>query len=282
MTLNGVWQNEYGSQMSLTVYGGNLVYGTYSSSTGSTGKYMVIGYQQAADPTPAAGQAVALAIEWHSIAGGSGDPSWNWSSGLSGQLSIQNGKESLVLAHAMVASSDFPGLCKAGTYIDKLTYARVSAKAEDLPARPDLAAPMADPLVGTWQSTDGSVALQIQVYPYSPALFGWVEGQLWLNGIVCPIEGVCDINAQSSGLALESTGITALPNSAGGPAIAFAGCLNFQNGALTLLDLASLSTAPDASYIQTTATQLTFKRIGDVDAFDGHCQSNVAVPGLRW
>ncbi len=269
MTLAGVWQNEYGSQMSLTVYGGNLVYGTYSSTTGSTGKYMVIGYQQSADPTLTAGQAVALAIEWHSISGGSSDSSWNWSSGLSGQLSLQSGKEQLVLAHAMVASSDFPGLCKAGTYIDKLTYIRTSASAEGLPARPALAAPMADPLTGTWQSADGSAALQIQVYAYSPALFGWVEGQLWLNDIVCPIEGVCDINAQSSGLSRESTGITALPNPAGGPAIAFAGCLNLQNGVLILLELSSLSTVPDATYVQTATTQFTFRRIGDVDAFDG-------------
>lgn len=268
MTLNGVWQNEYGSQMSLGVYTGGLVYGTYSSSTGSTGKYMVIGYQQAADPTPSAGQAVALSIEWHSIAGGSGDPSWNWSSGLSGQLSIQNGKESLVLAHAMVASSNFPGLCNAGTYIDKLTYFRVSEDAEDASARPDLGAPQADPMQGTWQTADGSVALLIQVYPYSNNLFGWVEGKLALNGGVCPIEGVTDINASSGGLSLQSTGITALPSMTGGPAIAFAGCLNLQNGVLTLLDLASLSTAPNATYIQTTVTQMIFKRVGDVDAFD--------------
>lgn len=268
MTLNGVWQNEYGSQMSLTVYGGNLVYGTYSSTTGSTGKYMVIGYQQTADPTPTAGQAVALAIEWHSIAGGSGDPSWNWSSGLSGQLSLQSGKEQLVLAHAMVASSNFPGLCNAGTYIDKLIYYRVSDSPEATSAKPDLSAPQADPLYGTWQTADGSVALQIQVYPYSPPLFGWAEGKLYMNGIVSAIEGVCDINAQSSGLTLESTAFTALPNTASGPALAFAGCLNLQNGVLTLLDLASLSTAPDATYIQTTVTQLVFKRIGEADAFD--------------
>lgn len=268
MTLNGVWQNEYGSQMSLTVYGGNLVYGTYTSSTGSTGKYMVIGYQQTANPTTAAGQAVALAIEWHSIAGGTGDPSWNWSSGLSGQLSIQNGKESLVLAHAMVASSNFPGLCNAGTYIDKLTYFRVSESTDETPARPDRGAALADPLEGTWQTADGSVALLIQVFPYSGSLFGWVEGKLALNGGVCAIEGVTDINAASGGLTLQSTAITALPSSAGGPAIAFAGCLNLQNGVLTLLDLASLSTAPNATYIQTTVTQLIFKRVGDVDAFD--------------
>lgn len=269
MTLSGVWQNEYGSQMSLSVSGSNLVIGNYTSSTGSTGKYMVIGYQQTANPTPSAGQAVALAIEWHSIVAGQGDPSWNWSSGLSGQISIQNGKEALVLAHAMVASSDFPGLCSAGTYIDKLTYFRIADAPEEAVAKPEPSAPLADPMVGTWQTADGSAALLIQVYPYPNNLFGWVEGKLALNGGVCAIEGVTDINATSGGLSLQSTGITALPSSAGGPAIALAGCLNLQNGVLTLLDLASLSTAPNATYIQTTATQLIFKRVGDVDVFEG-------------
>lgn len=266
MTLVGTWQNEYGSQMQLAMLGTNLVWGTYSSTTGSTGKYMVIGFQQAANPTPSAGQAVALAIEWHSIVAGPGDPSWNWSSGLSGQISIQSGKESLVLAHAMVASSDFPGLATAGTYIDKLTYFRTAANAPDVPTLPDRAAPMADPLVGTWRGTDGTLmAIEVSPYPGSP--FGWVEGRIMISGVTTSIEGVTDINAQASGLFLQSTAITTLPSPAG-PAIAFAGCLNYRDGRLTLTNLTSQSTAPDATYVETRVSENIFVRVGDVSAFD--------------
>ncbi|WP_404374189.1 avidin/streptavidin family protein [Sphingomonas sp. MMS24-J45] len=261
MTLSGVWQNEYGSIMDLSVLSGGLVFGTYSSSTGSTGKYCVIGFQQSAEPTTAAGQAVALAIEWHSIAGGAGDPSWNWSSGLSGQLSLENGKESLVLAHAMVASSAFPGLCAAGTYIDKLTYSRVSDASQSSHERPAQAAAVADPMAGTWSTADGSTVLTLRVYPYTNNLFGWVMGSLSTGGTVCQIEGVTDINATSSGLTLQSTALTAVQNAQSGPAIAFAGCLDLRTGILTLLKLSSLSTAPDATYVQTTVDQLTLRRI---------------------
>ncbi len=267
MTLVGTWQNEYGSQMVLTQLDTNLVWGNYSSTTGSTGKYMVIGYQQPGNPTPQAGQAVALAIEWHSIVAGQGDPSWNWSSGLSGQISIENGKESLVLAHAMVASSNFPGLAAAGTYIDKLTYFRTATDVPDAdPPRPVLDAPMADPLAGTWRSDDGTL-LQIEVYPYTGSLFGWAQGKMYWNGSTCPIEGVTDINARSSGLTLQSTAITGLP-SLPGPAVSLAGCLDLTSGRLTMTNFASLSTAPNATYVQTTVSQKIFVRTGDASEFD--------------
>lgn len=86
MSIAGVWVNAYGSKMDLGLLNNNLVMGTYQSSTGSTGTYRVIGLQQTADPTPQTGQAVALAIEWHSVVAGPPDNSWHWVSGLSGEL----------------------------------------------------------------------------------------------------------------------------------------------------------------------------------------------------
>ena len=172
---------------------------------GSTGKYYVVGWQQAAEPTTTAGQPVALAIDWHSITGGQGDASWNWTSGLSGQLSIQSGAQHLVLAHAMVASSDFPNLCKAGTYIDKLIYQRVSDIAPEALKKPKAgAATAADPLAGTWQSSDGAVVLVLQVQPETDNLFGWVSGKIQAGGSTFLVEGVTDINARSSSLYLQS------------------------------------------------------------------------------
>lgn len=262
MTVQGLWQNEYGSQMSLNVYSGGMVFGTYRSSTGSTGKYYVVGWQQPTEPTTAAGQPVALAIEWHSISGGQGDASWNWTSGLSGQISIENNAQQLVLAHAMVASSDFPGLCKAGTYIDKLIYTRVSGGEADAMDKPPAGAALAaDPLAGTWRSDDGTVVLTLQVQPSTDNMFGWVSGQVRTGGGTFQIEGMTDINARSSGLYLQSTSITALTPVGG--VVAYAGTLDLRTGVLTVLNLGSGATSADATYVQTTAGQSTFRRIAD-------------------
>lgn len=163
MSLAGVWKNAYGSTMSLSLVNPNLVTGNYKSSTGSTGTYEVIGYQTSADPSSQAGQAAALAIDWHSVVAGPPDNSWHWVSGLSGQLSIQNGVEQLVLAHSLVASIDFPGLAAAGTYLDKLIYQRVSTTPiqERVPAPAEgHGAAVADPLVGSWFAVDGTARVQ--------------------------------------------------------------------------------------------------------------------------
>lgn len=259
MTLAGVWKNEYGSQMTLSV-SGNLVTGTYESTTGSTGKYCVIGWQTSADPTTAAGQAAALAIEWHSIVSGPPDNSWHWVSGLSGQLSIQNGIEQLVLSHALVASIDFPGLAPAGTYIDKLIYTRSSEEAPGaawLPAAEDDAA---DPLIGSWYAADGTGLLISSVVPYTGNAFGYVMGKLIWNGGSSLLYGVTDINAASGGLGLQSVAIVGLPSDNGGPAISLAGTLDLASGILTLFDQNSVSTAPDATYVETNISCKVFSR----------------------
>lgn len=120
MTISGTWKNSYGSVMALSEISDGLRVGSYSSSTGSTGKYHVLGW--AAPETAAHGRALALAIFWRSFAGGPSDPSWHWVSGMSGQRIDQHGVANLVLMHAMVATDDFPNLAPVGTYLDKLTF----------------------------------------------------------------------------------------------------------------------------------------------------------------
>jgi hypothetical protein len=125
--------------MTLNLVNPTLVTGTYESSTGFTGTYEVIGYQTTAEPTPNAGQAVSLAIDRHSIVAGPPDNSWHWVSGLSGQISIQNGVEQLVLLHALVASIEFPGPRPL-----KLTSTSSSINAS-LPAQHNLPRPQPKP-----------------------------------------------------------------------------------------------------------------------------------------
>ncbi len=261
MSLAGVWKNEYGSTMTLSLANTNLVTGTYRSSTGSTGTYEVVGYQTSADPTPRAGQAVSLAIDWHSVVQGPPDNSWHWVSGLSGQISIQNGVEQLVLAHAMVASIAFPGLAAAGTYIDKLIYQRVSAGAAQSTVPSGKASPVAaDPLVGSWFAMDGTALLIQSVVPYPGNAFGWIFGKMTWNGGPSMIYGVTDINASSGGLNLQSVSIVGLPSDAGGPAISLAGTLDLSGGHLALLNLQSQSTAPGNTYVQTLVSSKTFAK----------------------
>jgi avidin family protein len=261
MSLAGVWKNEYGSTMTLSLANTNLVTGTYQSSTGSTGTYEVIGYQTNADPTPSAGQAVSLAIDWHSVVQGPPDNSWHWVSGLSGQISIQNGVEQLVLEHALVASIAFPGLAAAGTYIDKLIYQRIATSALQSAAPSGTAAPVAaDPLVGSWFAMDGTALLIQSVVPYPGNAFGWIFGKMTWNGGPSMIYGFTDINAFPDKLNLQSVSIVGLPSDAAGPAISFSGTLDLRNGQLTLLNLQSQSTAPGNTYVQTLVSSKIFTK----------------------
>jgi hypothetical protein len=262
MTLAGVWQNEYNSQMTLSEVNTNLVVGTYASTTGSSGEYYVIGWQTTAEPTASAGQPVCLAIDWHSIVAGPSDNSWHWTSGLSGQINIVNTSEQLVLAHAMIASCDFPGLCVAGNYIDKLTYNRVSHEAPEPLSLPNTegdgdAAPS---LVGTWLGSDGTVFMVQSVTPYTGNAFGLLYGKMTWHGGPSMIYGLTDINAASAGLALQSVSIVGLPSAGGGPAITYAGTLDLASGTMTLVELSSTSTPNSATYVQTTVGQVTFKK----------------------
>jgi Avidin family len=263
MSLAGVWKNTYGSTMSLRLVNPNLITGTYESSTGSTGTYEVIGYQTSADPTAQAGQAAALAIAWHPVVAGPPDNSWHWVSGLSGQLSIQSGLEQLVLAHSLVASSDFPGLTTAGTYIDKLIYQRVSTTPPQAPAPAAGAggpAAAADPLVGRWLALDGTALLISSVVHYPGTAFGRVFGKLIWNGQPSSLYGVTDINAQSGGLTRQSVSIVALPSDQRGPAMSWSGTLDPGSAVLTMLELRSQSTAPGCSYLQTLVSSLEFSK----------------------
>jgi hypothetical protein len=258
MTLAGVWENEYGSRMRLATRGDRIA-GTYASTTGSTGSYRVVGRARPGAATPARGRPVALAIAWRSIAHGPADESWHWASGLAGQLCIADGAPALILSHALVASTDFPGLAAAGTYLDKLVYRRIGDAADAALDPPDPGPPAADPLAGAWRSDDGAMRLAIAVHrrPGDPS--GQVRGDLRAHGGACAIDGVADGEAAP---ARRSAALVALPGDADGPAIVLAGCLDRRTDVLTLLDLSSRSTPADAAYLQTMVTQRTFRRLG--------------------
>ena len=254
----GTWQNEYGSLMTLSVSGQNIS-GVYQSSTGSTGVYEVVGYQMSAAATQSLGQPAALAIEWHSIGEDSIDPSWNWSSGLYGQISLVGTEEVLTLSHVLVASSDFPGLANAGTYVDKLTYRRsVAVQHEVQSTAPPVPQSSKSSLAGTWIASDGTF-LKLYVEETREARFGRVHGSLNLASAQSQISGFTDINAEKTGLSRQSVVITSAHKN---NVLTLCGTLQLKDDVLELMMLTGEPTAPTHAYVQTRISALTFKREG--------------------
>jgi len=254
MSAAGTWKNEYGSIMTLREVDGGLT-GIYQSSTGSVGTYEVRGVQAGNGATAALGQPVALSISWHAVDEAPADPSWHWCSGLSGQISLRDGEEVLVVAHNMVASSDFPGLVKAGSYIDKLTYRRESFQAPDL-SRCRKNVVSGNALTGRWMGADGST-LELKVYAASENNLGYVSGRLVRATGTLPVEGFTDLHSARAGIATQSLALVA----AGGEAVlGLSGTLDGVTASLALLEITSESTAPGTSYCQTRMAPLLFNR----------------------
>ncbi|MCT2398810.1 avidin/streptavidin family protein [Novosphingobium mangrovi (ex Huang et al. 2023)] len=257
MTVAGTWENEYGSRMTLAVDGAG-VFGIYESTTGSTGRYRVVGHQSQESPTPEAGQPVALAIAWHSVAGGPADASWNWVSALGGQISVVDGAEVLSASHLLVATSDFPGLCRQGVFCDKLTYRRV-ATAPAFPGHMKCGElQIVDVLAGCWQAGDGTV-LDIHVRPEPDDRFGVLGGCLTVGGQALEIVGFSDVNAVRDRIGFQSVAITALDR-ARNATVALGGWIEQASGVLTLQLLTNHATGPADTYLQTAIRPLQFLR----------------------
>lgn len=254
----GTWTNEYGSLMNLSVQGQHI-YGHYQSSTGSVGLYEVTGYQLHPAATPHRGQPVALAIEWHSVADGPADPSWNWSSSLYGQLSLEGNEEVLTLSHLLVASSDFPALADAGTYADRLVYRRSTVTHHQAPPpAPSVATLPRNSLEGTWMADDGT-ALKLHIEAESEGRFGRIQGSLVHASEHFQVSGFTDINAATTGLSHQSLAITAAHEDG---LLTLCGTLRFKEGSLALIMMTGVATSPAHTYVQTRISALTFKRWG--------------------
>lgn len=252
----GLWTNEYGSLMSLVVEG-NKVSGVYQSSTGSTGQYEVSGYQLGTAATATLGQPVALAIDWHCVGKGTADPSWNWSSSLCGQISLQGQEEVLTLSHLLVASSDFAGLATQGSYVDKLVYRRPGRMQRAVPTGAAAIASRVDnPLTGTWIAPDGT-GLNLWVEATKEGRVGRVQGFLINAEGQTQVVGFTDIKAMASGLVLQSLALSTARSS---NVQSLCGTLQLQDQTLALTVMTSAPTAPGQTYVQTRLTALAFKR----------------------
>ena len=268
-SVEGVWINEYGSIMTLTVEG-ERVSGVYRSTTGSTGEFAVSGFHQESKPARRGGTTLALAISWYPIGGGPPALNSHWCSAFSGQVSIADDGERMILSHALIASNAFAGRCESGSYIDKLTFNRLDAPISEAENSLGLLGPRQstsvssltaecqverDPLDGNWAARDGT-RLDITVAPDAGLGFGRVSGTMTIpDSGEFYLSGVTDINATSASLERQSTAIT-LQRAPDAGVMALAGSLNLKTSTLSLLSLTTSSTKADSTYLQTTASSL--------------------------
>ncbi|WLH71228.1 avidin/streptavidin family protein [Pseudomonas fluorescens] len=257
VSVAGTWQNDYGSLMSLNV-SDRQVCGTYQSSTGSTGHYAIRGFTAGAGATRIKNQPLALAIEWHDLGDETSDPSWNWVSGLSGQLSTDDRGDVLTLSHLLVASGDFPDLASRGNYLDKLVYRRVTEHPPATSCEPIEVIPVENALAGQWVALDQTI-LSLTVEADSQHRFGMVRGFLTTNDTAVELTGFTDINAVTSKLALQSVSLTVTPTQDGAVST-LCGTLDFAQQTLNLLVLASSPVPPAQAYLATKISSLNFIR----------------------
>lgn len=258
MSVNGSWINVFGSVVSLDQKKDGSVVGTYTSTTGASGSYWVVGFTDPNPPTNGNGQSLAFAILWRSFDGGTPDPSWHYVSGFSGQMVTIDGTPSLVMIHDMVATAVDPGVIEIiGSYPDKLTYvphpsgiAPTSLPPVQLPAN-------GDPVDGNWTCVqDPDIALFLDV---QNEIAGFLTGTLATATGTVHLSGFTDNGAGAAGLTLQGLTVAALlPD--GHTVVAIAGSLNLVTNSLTMIWLESNGTAADSTWTQTRLRGLDFVR----------------------
>jgi saccharopepsin len=260
MSLNGIWRNGYGSVMSLGQEADGRLFGSYQSTTGSTGTYYVLGACDPREAEPGLGRSLALSIFWRSIGEDPADPSWHWVSGLGGQHLETEAGASLIMMHSMVASTPFPGQAEVGSHLDKLVFtplpgARVPAvaSAKDLMASAP-AAGLPSGLEGAWVD-EGDPSIRLLPRLLHPR-FGFAVAELEIGGRRCLAQGFLDPFAQAEGCRLQALSLTGLIDPEKGETLALSGSLDRDKGLLTLTVFRNAGTSADLTYTQTRVEQL--------------------------
>ncbi|WP_425098775.1 avidin/streptavidin family protein [Tropicibacter sp. S64] len=270
--IDGTWYNVYGSKMELWANPDNgFIIGSYSSTTGSSGTYLVLGASQASVAQPVAGGngfAVSLTIGWSSTSGGTRDPSWSCVSGLAGQMVVdETGAVVLSLIHQFVAPNDVPlGTGEAfeiGISSDKLIYTRTPPEGgvgtEDA-VSPDL--PAASGEMTTWTCVEDP-SMSFEASAVSTTGFkGAFGGAYTAAGGSNDLLGQADWDYPQDKAYYQAYCLSSLvedPTSGKPMAVALAGWIDPATGLLTVLEMRSVGTTWDTRYAGVRTRGLTFR-----------------------
>lgn len=259
MNVNGSWVNVFGSVVTLQQFDDGVVVGMYTSTTGASGSYWVVGFTDPNPPTNGNGQSLAFTILWRSFDGGTPDPSWHYVSGFSGQMVVVDSTPSLVMIHDMVATAVDPGVVDIiGSYPDKLTYAPYTPVATPPTWPPPFQLPIdGDPVDGAWICIqDPNISFLLDV---DDQISGSLTGTLNTTTGSVHLTGFTDTGAGNAGLTLQGLTVAALlPD--GHMVVTIAGSLNLATRSLTMSWLESNGTAADSTWTQTRLRGLDFVR----------------------
>lgn len=254
------WVNSYHSVMNLVQDPKTgLLKGIYSSTTGGTGTYEVVGWSALTNPTPMAGQTMAISILWRSNDGGKSDPGHEVSA-MAGQVVAVNTGENLVLMHMLVKTHHDP-MTKSGIYADKLIFSQTESKGSfpktdssnegtgKSPAGKDM-------LSGVWIGKIDAKVVEITFYVLNssePQLQGTIA---YPDGINYPIIGYTDIFACPPEFYLQGISFsTYIDEPAGRICISMAGYLSLKTNKISLTQMVSQSTPSDSLWYQVAIEQ---------------------------
>lgn len=119
----GRWVNSYGSQMDLSINAKGELFGSYSSTTGASGRYLVYGCSSL-EKHKEKGTPLVLSISWRPYDQTEANESWHWASTYCGQLTEKNSKQMSVV-NSLVATCAYEG-AECGDYLDKLGFEKIS------------------------------------------------------------------------------------------------------------------------------------------------------------
>ncbi len=275
VSITGQWANEFNSVMDIKPIGppGWFV-GSYASTTGATGTYLILGIIDPAitEISPGGpGVPCAMALSWRPVDGTKADESWHWMSGMGGQfrLTPRGGPEFGVL-HSFDTSSSMPILkIIAGNYLGDLNFVpyngsklsgAVEAEITNLERHVRRTLPESSQTTATWVSTGkANVSIKLVTDSSSPVLYGAYHTD---DGSYL-IQGLYDNQAENGGLNLQSISLLTLtPDAVTGKskAISLSGTIDLPSGTMTTLAMHCRSREYGSRYLQSQVETIQFKR----------------------
>jgi len=259
------WTNPYNSKMSLSSagFGGALLSGQYASTAGASGVYQVYGFIDPSAPAVQKGDPgvpVGLILNWRSIQqGGKPDPSWNYVSGMGGQL-ICNAAGDVVINvnHALIASNPLPpAVNDAGFYVDRLEYDAAQTQDSDATDQDAMQDPPADLATqGTVvyvDTQDPTTKLVMMEQPSAAAFWAAIE----LGGTDAILVGTCNTGYTSALGPYQSIAFCGISSAT--QAISLSGWLDHSTNTLTLQEYVVGPQPWDLRFFQARGRTITMK-----------------------